>query len=167
MSEDNKNCNGREAIRKRMEQLHVELPDNPPSPAGSYIPVVRTANLLYVSGQIPIGSDQKVAFTGKVSDDNMEDGIKSARMCALNILSQVNKELGGDLGKVTRIVRISGFVNSEPGFSQQPTVINGASDLLFDVFGKQVGQHSRIAVGVAGLPLDSMTEIDAIIEIKQ
>ena len=139
------------------------LPD-PPTPAGSYVPAVRTGNLLYISGQIPM-ENGKVIFTGKVSDNNLETAQKSARMCAINILAQIKRETG-DFEKVSKIVRLSGFVNSVPEFSQQPKVINPASDLFFEIFGEK-GKHSRVAVGVASLPLDSMTEIDAIIEIVQ
>jgi len=90
---------------------------------------------------------------------------ESARMCAINLLAQIKREIG-DLEKVSKIVRISGFVNSVPGFSQHPKVINAASDLFFEIFGEK-GKHSRIAVGVASLPLDSMTEIDAIVEVSE
>jgi len=125
---------------------------------------VRTGNLLYISGQIPM-EDGKVIFTGKVSDNNLEIAQKSARMCAINILAQIKKEVG-NLDKVSKIVRLSGFVNSVSEFSQQPKVINSASDLFFEIFGEK-GKHSRIAVGVASLPLNSMTEIDAIVEISE
>jgi len=150
-------------IEQKIESLGIKLPA-PPTPAGSYVPVVRTGNLLYISGQIPM-EDGKVVFTGKVSDENLETAQKSARMCAINILAQLKRELG-DLEKVSKIVRISGFVNSVPGFSQHPKVINSASDLFFEIFGEK-GKHSRIAVGVASLPLDSMTEIDAIVEVSE
>ncbi len=150
-------------IEQKIESLGIKLP-TPPTPAGSYVPAVRTGNLLYISGQIPM-EDGKVVFTGKVSDENLETAQKSARMCAINILAQLKRELG-DLEKVSKIVRISGFVNSVPGFSQHPKVINSASDLFFEIFGDK-GKHSRIAVGVASLPLDSMTEIDAIVEVSE
>lgn len=149
-------------IDEKIKSLGINLPI-PPSPAGSYIPVVRSGNLLYVSGQIPM-EDGKVAFTGKVSDTNIETAQKSARICAINILAQLKKELG-DLEKICKIVRISGFVNSVPEFTQQPKVINAASDLFYEIFG-ECGKHSRIAVGVSSLPLNSMTEIDAIVEMK-
>ena len=149
-------------IDEKIKSLGINLPI-PPSPAGSYIPVVRSGDLLYVSGQIPM-EDGKVAFTGKVSDANIETAQKSARICAINILAQLKKELG-DLEKISKIVRISGFVNSVPEFTQQPKVINAASDLLYEIFG-ECGKHSRIAVGVSSLPLNSMTEIDAIVEMK-
>ena len=150
-------------IEQKIESLGIKLP-TPPTPAGSYVPAVRTGNLLYISGQIPM-EDGKVVFTGKVSDENLETAQKSARMCAINILAQLKRELG-DLEKVSKIVRISGFVNSVPGFSQHPKVINSASDLFFEIFGEK-GKHSRIAVGVSSLPLDSMTEIDAIVEVSE
>ena len=149
-------------IEEKIKTIGIKLP-NPPSPAGSYIPVVKSGNLLYVSGQIPM-EDGKVAFTGKVSDANIETAQKSARVCAINILAQLKKELG-DLEKISRIVRLSGFVNSGPEFTQQPKVINAASDLFYEIFG-ECGKHSRIAVGVSSLPLNSMTEIDAIVETK-
>jgi enamine deaminase RidA (YjgF/YER057c/UK114 family) len=149
-------------IEGKIKDLGIELPV-PPTPAGSYIPVVKTGNLLFISGQIPMESG-KVVFTGKVSDENLEVAQKSARMCAINIVAQIKREIG-DLDKVTKIVRLSGFVNSSPEFTQHPKVINAASDLIFEIFGDK-GKHSRIAVGVASLPLGSMTEIDAIIEVS-
>lgn len=149
-------------IEEKIKSIGIKLL-NPPNPAGSYIPVVKSGNLLYVSGQIPM-EDGKVVFTGKVSDANIETAQKSARVCAINILAQLKKELG-DLEKISRIVRLSGFVNSVPEFTQQPKVINAASDLFYEIFG-ECGKHSRIAVGVSSLPLNSMTEIDAIVEIK-
>lgn len=149
-------------IEEKIKSIGIILPI-PPTPAGSYIPVVKSGNLLYVSGQIPI-IDGKVAFTGKVSDENIETAIESARICAINILAQIKKELGG-FEKISKIVRLTGFVNSLPEFTQHPKVINAASDLFYEIFGEK-GKHSRIAVGVSSLPLNSMTEIDAIIEIS-
>ena len=150
-------------IEEKLNSLGVTLP-NPPTPAGSYVPTVKTGNLLFISGQIPM-ENGKVMFTGKVSDDSLETAQKSAKMCAINILAQIKRELG-NLDKVTKIVRLSGFVNSTPEFSQHPKVINAASDLFFELFGEK-GKHSRIALGVACLPLDSMTEIDAIVEFSE
>ena len=150
-------------IEEKLEQLGITLPE-PPTPAGAYIPVVKTGNLLFISGQIPM-EEGKVVFTGKVSDENLETAQKSARMCAINLLAQIKREVG-NLDKVSRIVRLSGFVNSYPDFAHQPKVINPASDLFFEVFGEK-GKHSRIAVGVASLPLNSMTEIDAIVEVSE
>lgn len=149
-------------IEEKIKSIGVKLPI-PPNPAGSYIPVVKSGNLVFVSGQIPM-EDGKVTFTGKVSDANIETAQKSAKICAINILAQLKKELG-DLEKISKIVRLSGFVNSVPEFTQQPKVINAASDLFYEIFGEN-GKHSRIAVGVSSLPLNSMTEIDAIVEIR-
>jgi enamine deaminase RidA (YjgF/YER057c/UK114 family) len=149
-------------IEEKIKSMGIKLPI-PPTPAGSYIPVVKSGNLLYISGQIPM-IDGKVVFTGKVSDENIETAIESARICAINILAQIKKELGG-FEKISKIVRLTGFVNSLPEFTQHPKVINAASDLFYELFGES-GKHSRIAVGVSSLPLNSMTEIDAIIEIS-
>ena len=150
-------------IEEKLKTLQITLP-TPPTPAGSYVPAIKTGNLLFISGQIPM-EEGKVIFTGKVTDDNIETAKKSAKMCAINLLAQMKRELGS-LDKVTKIVRISGFVNSDPGFYQHPKIINAASDLFFEIFGDK-GKHSRIAVGVACLPLNSMTEIDAIIEFSE
>ncbi|MGD8708297.1 MAG: RidA family protein [Nitrosopumilaceae archaeon] len=150
-------------IEQKIEALGITLP-SPPTPAGSYIPAVKTGNLLFISGQIPM-ENGKLLYTGKVSDSNLEEAQKSAKTCAINILAQIKRELG-DFEKVSRIVRLNGFVNSQPDFSQHPKVINAASDLLFEIFGDK-GKHSRIAVGVANLPLNSMTEIDAIVEFSK
>ena len=148
---------------EKLKELGIELPEAP-VPAGNYIPAVKTGNLLFISGQIPL-ENGKVAYTGKVSDDNLETAQKSAKSCAINILAQIKRE-AGSLDKVTKIVRLSGFVNSVPEFTQHPKVINAASDLMFEVFGEK-GKHARIALGAGSLPLDSMTEIDAIVEILE
>ena len=150
-------------IEEKIKSLEITLP-TPPTPAGSYIPAIKTGNLLFISGQIPM-ENGKVLFTGKVSDENLETAQKSAKMCAINLLAQMKRELGS-LDKVTRIVRLSGFVNSDAEFYQHPKVINAASDLIFEIF-EDKGKHSRIAVGVACLPLNSMTEIDAIVEFSE
>jgi enamine deaminase RidA (YjgF/YER057c/UK114 family) len=148
---------------EKLKELGIQLPEAP-VPAGNYIPAVKTGNLLFISGQIPL-ENGKVAYTGKVSDNNLETAQKSAKSCAINILAQIRRE-AGSLDKVTRIVRLSGFVNSVPEFTQHPKVINAASDLMFEVFGEK-GKHARIALGAGSLPLDSMTEIDAIVEISE
>jgi enamine deaminase RidA (YjgF/YER057c/UK114 family) len=150
-------------IEEKLKTLEITLP-TPPTPAGSYVPAIKTGNLLFISGQIPMEGG-KVIFTGKVTDDNIETAKKSAKMCAINLLAQMKRELGS-LDKVTKIVRISGFINSDPEFYQHPKIINEASDLFFEIFGDK-GKHSRIAVGVACLPLNAMTEIDAIVEFSE
>ena len=149
-------------IEEKLESLGIKLPD-PPTPAGSYVPVIKTGNILFISGQIPM-ENGKVVFMGKVSDENIETAQKSAKMCAVNILAQIKRETGS-LDKVTKIIKLSGFVNSVSEFSQQPKVINPASDLFFELFGEK-GKHARVAVGVSSLPLEAMTEIDAIVEVS-
>ncbi|MGI0081747.1 MAG: RidA family protein [Nitrosopumilaceae archaeon] len=149
-------------IEERLSALNIILP-SPPKPAGSYIPVVITGKLAFVSGQIPI-KDGKVCYTGKVSKDlTIEEAQKAAKLCVINALAQLKAELG-DLEKISRIVRVFGFVNSSPQFTEHPKIINAASNLLFEIFG-QKGQHTRIAVGVSSLPLNSAVEIDLIAEI--
>jgi enamine deaminase RidA (YjgF/YER057c/UK114 family) len=148
-------------IEDRLSELRIVLPAAP-KPAGSYIPVVISGNLAFVSGQIPM-QDGKVVFTGKVpSEKSVEEAQKAARLCAINILAQLKSNLDS-LDKITKVVRLSGFVNSTPEFSEQPKIINAASDLFFEIFGEK-GKHSRIAVGVASLPLNSTVEIDAVVE---
>jgi len=149
-------------IDEKIDLLGISIPV-PPKPAGSYLPVVISNNIAYVSGQIPV-KDGKVIFQGKVNDQNLEEAKQSAKLCAINILAQLKRELG-TLDRISKIIKISGFVNSDSDFFQQPNVINAASDLFFEIFGEK-GQHARIAVGVSSLPLNSMTEIDAIIEIE-
>lgn len=150
-------------IKERLDELGIVLP-TPPKPAGSYIPVVITGNLAFVSGQIPM-QDGKIVFTGKVPlEKSVEDAQKAAKLCAINILAQLQANLG-NLDKITKIVRVSGFVNSTPDFAEQPKVINAASDLFYEIFGEK-GKHSRIAVGVSSLPLNSTVEIDAIVEFS-
>ncbi len=150
-------------IDEKLKSLGIEL-SAPPKPAGAYLPVVISNNLAYVSGQIPM-KDGKVIHEGKVNDENLEEARKSAKLCAINILAQLKSEIG-DLDKISKIVKVSGFVNSESNFTQHPKVINAASDLFFEIFGEK-GQHARIAVGVSSLPLNSMTEIDAVVEIEK
>jgi enamine deaminase RidA (YjgF/YER057c/UK114 family) len=149
-------------IDEKLASLDIILP-SPPKPAGSYVPVVITGKLMFVSGQIPI-KDGKVAYLGKVSKDiSLEEAQKAAKLCIINTLAQIKNEIGS-LDRISKIVRVSGFVNSSPEFTDQPKVINAASDLIFDIFGSK-GQHSRIAIGVASLPLNSCVEIDIIAEI--
>ena len=150
-------------ILDKLKEAGVTLP-NPPSPAGSYIPVVTTGNLAFVSGQIPI-QDGKVRFTGKIPDEQtIESGQEAAKLCIINGLAQLNAFFG-TLENITKIIRISGFVNSSPEFTDQPKIINGASDLLFKIFGES-GKHSRIAISAASLPLNASVEIDMIVEFS-
>ncbi|MDE1762765.1 MAG: RidA family protein [Thaumarchaeota archaeon] len=151
-------------IDEKLALLNISLP-TPPKPAGSYIPVVRTGNLVFVSGQIPV-REGKVEFQGKVPTDvSIDIAQQAAKLCIINVLSQLKTEVG-NLDRVSRIVRMSGFVNSAGDFFEQPKIINAASDLLFEIFGEK-GRHSRIAVGAASLPLNSTVEIDLVAEISQ
>ena len=150
-------------IEEKLKELGIEIP-TPPNPAGSYIPVVTTGNLAFVSGQIPM-KDGKVVFEGKVPENqSVESARDAAKICIINGLAQLKASLGS-LDKITKFVRISGFVNSNPNFAEQPKVINAASDLLVEIFG-DMAKHSRIAVGVANLPLNSTVEIDMIVEVS-
>ena len=149
-------------IEEKLDALGITLP-TPPKPVGSYIPVVRSGNLVFVSGQIPM-KDGKILYSGKVTKDlSIEDAQKGARLCIINALAQLKFEFG-NLEKISKIVRVSGFVNSPPEFIEQPKVINGASDLLFEIF-EENGRHARVAVGVSSLPLNSAVEIDLIVEM--
>ena len=151
-------------IDKRLNELGIELPPAN-APAGNYVPFVRTGDLLFISGQIPI-VDGKPAFIGTLGADlDVADGAAAARTCALSILAQAREALGGDLDRVTRCVKLSRFVASTPDFTDQPKVINGASDLLVDVFG-DTGRHARAAVGMASLPLGVAVEVEAIFEVN-
>lgn len=149
-------------IEEKLNTLGVKMPV-PPKPAGSYVPVTISKGFAFVSGQIPMEGG-KLIYKGKVSDENLETAQKSALLCTLNILAQLKLELGS-LDKVAKIVRLNGFVNSNPDFFNHPKVINAASDFLFELFGEK-GKHSRVAVGVNSLPLDSMTEIDTVVELS-
>jgi enamine deaminase RidA (YjgF/YER057c/UK114 family) len=147
----------------RLGQLGVALPEVV-APLASYVPAVRTGNLVYTAGQLPMQSGQ-LALTGKVGAEvSPEEGKAMARICALNALAAVNSVVAIDA--VTRVVKVVGFVASAPGFNGQPSVVNGASDLLAEVFGDK-GAHARSAVGVSELPLDAPVEVELIVEVGQ
>ena len=153
-----------ESIASRLQSLGISLPDAA-APAANYVPCKRTGDVLFVSGQLPIGPDG-LTHTGKLGAGiSVEDGQLAARQCAINILAQARAALGGDLEKIQQIVRITGFVASQPEFVEQHLVVNGASDLLVDVLGER-GRHSRAAVGMACLPLDAAVEVDAVIRVE-
>jgi enamine deaminase RidA (YjgF/YER057c/UK114 family) len=149
-------------VEETLASLGIKLPV-PPAPAGSYVPVVVTGNLAFVAGQIPTEGRQ-VKFRGKVGRDlTIEAGQQAARLCTINALAQLKSALGS-LDRVKRFVKITGFVNCDSSFTDQPKVINCASDLLVQVF-KDNGKHARAAVGVSSLPIDSAVEIEFIAEI--
>lgn len=149
-------------IDRRLAELGVSLPDAP-APAANYVPAVLSGKMLYVSGQLPLGP-QGVTLKGALGAGvSIEEAREAAKLCAVNVLAQAFKAVG-DLDRVARIVKLTGFVASAPDFFDQPKVINGASDFLVEVFGDK-GRHARSAVGVAALPLGAAVEVEAILEI--
>jgi len=152
------------SIEDKLKELGIEL-QTPPSPVANYIPVQQTGNLIYLSGQGP--RDEEGNFiTGKVGADiSVEHGIEAAKLCVINIIAAVKTGLDGDWNKLDSFVKLTGFVNCLDNFTEQPTIINGASDLLVDIFGDQ-GRHARVAVGSNALPLGISVEIDAIVQLK-
>lgn len=150
-------------IERKLEDAGLTLPQAK-APLGAYLPVVQSGPTLYVSGQGPVLASGG-AITGKLGDDlEIEDGHRAAQLCALNIVAQLNLALDGDWSRLTRIVRLNGYVNSTPEFTHQPAVLNGASELMQMLFG-EAGVHTRVAVGVAALPMGWAVEIDAIVEV--
>lgn len=149
---------------QRITELRIELPDVP-KPRWAYAPCVRTGNLLFVSGQGAV-ENGRIVHPGKLGGDvGIEQGVEAARLCAIAALAIVRKELGS-LDRVTRVVKLTVFVASAPGFAQQPTVGNGASELLRDVFGDDAGLGARSAVGVAELPMGMSVEVEFVFEVE-
>jgi len=150
------------SFEKRIKELGLQLPV-PPKPVAAYVPAVLCDGYVYVSGQLPI-VDGKLKYHGKVGSDVTKDqGYEAARICALNCLAAARSVIGS-LDEVTRVVKVTGYVASAPGFSGQPQVINGASELLEQVFG-EAGRHSRAAVGVSELPMNAPVEVEMILKI--
>jgi enamine deaminase RidA (YjgF/YER057c/UK114 family) len=151
-------------IDARLADLGIELPQAA-APAANYVPYVVSGNLVFVSGQITVWNGE-FRYQGKIGQDlGVEDGQAAARLCALNIIAQLKAACGGNLDRVVRIIRLGGFVNSTPDFTDQPKVINGASDLMAEVFGDK-GKHARAAVSAAALPLGVAVEVEAVAEIE-
>lgn len=150
-------------IEARLKELSIELPAAA-APAANYVPYVLTGNQLWIAGQVTFW-DGKLKYQGKVgSDISVEDGVAAARVCGLNIIAQAQAALG-DLDRVVRVIKLGGFVNALGDFDQHPKIINGASDLIVEVFG-DAGKHARFALGASGLPLNSSVEIDAVMEFS-
>ncbi len=150
------------SIEARLKELGIDLPDAP-VPAANYVPTVRTGNLLYISGQVSKNADGLII--GKLGDGfSIEDAQAAARVCALNLIAQAKAACDGDLDRVIQVVKLVGFVNATPDFEQHPQVINGASDLMVEVFGDK-GRHSRSAVGTSSLPFGIAVEVEAVFEI--
>lgn len=150
-------------IAARLKEMGISLPEAAP-PAANYVPYVISGNLLYISGQLPLEGG-KIAVSGHLGKNvDVEAGQRAAELCAINILSQARAALGGDLGRIKRVIKLNGFVASTPDFVEQHLVINGASNLIAGVLG-ETGKHARAAVGMAALPMNAAVEIDAIVEI--
>lgn len=150
-------------IEDKLQSLGLSLPDTP-APVASYVPAMRSGALIFSSGQLPTRNGT-LAYVGHVETDvSTEDAYQAARLAALNALAAI-KSVAGSLDAIAQIVRVTGYVNCGNGFGQQPAVVNGASDLLIEVFGEQ-GKHARSAVGVAGLPLNAPVEIELVVEVR-
>lgn len=150
-------------IDARLAELGITLPEAP-APAANYVPFVQSGNLVFVSGQISQGPEGLIK--GRLGEDmDVAAGAAAAKRCAISLISQVRAACGGDLDRVVRVVKLTGFVNSSPDFTDQPKVINGCSDFLGEVFG-DIGRHSRSAVGAPCLPLGVAVEIEGIFEVK-
>ena len=149
-------------INSKLAERGIVLPDAPP-PAANYIPFVKVDKLVFISGQV--SQNENGFIKGLLGEDlNVEEGYDAARYCAISLLSQLKNAVNGDLNKMVKVVKLGGFVNSAPGFTEQPSVINGASDLFVELFGEK-GRHARTAVG-ANLPLGVAVEIDGIFEVE-
>jgi len=150
-------------VEARLQAAGITLPEVA-APAGNYVPFVKSGNLVHIAGQIPV-LDGELSCTGTVGTDvSVEEAKAAARLVGMNILSQLRAACGGDLDRVVRAVKLNGYVNSAPDFTQHPQVINGCSDLMVEAFGEK-GRHARAAVGVAALPLGVAVEIDGIFEV--
>ena len=151
-------------ISDRLAALGITLPAAP-APAANYVPYVRTGNLLFISGQVPF-IDGKAKYIGKVGDSvTLEQAVEEARTCGLNILAQAHAATGGDLSQIEQVVKLGGFVACASDFTNHPEVINGASDLMAEVFG-EAGQHARFAVGTNALPRGVCVEVEAVFSLK-
>ena len=151
-------------IEARLKELKLELP-GASTPAANYVPYVRTGNLLFMAGQIPVWNGER-RFVGKVGRDfSVEQGQEAAKLCALNLVAQLRAALDGDLDRVVRCVRLGGFVNCVADCTQVPLVVNGASDLVVALFG-DAGRHARTAVGTNVLPGDVAAEVEGIFEVR-
>ena len=150
-------------IEARLDELGIELPQAP-APAANYVPFVIAGNLVFVAGQVTVENGE-VKFKGRLGEDmDIDEGYQAARLCGLNLIAQAREAGGGDLDRIKRVVKLGGFVNATPDFTDHPKVINGASDLMADVFG-DVGKHARFAMGAVSLPLGVAVEVDGIFEL--
>ena len=153
-------------IEARLAEMGIELAGPPPAPAANYVPYVVAGDMVFVSGQIPMtAAGLDTLIKGRVGVDlDIAAGAAAARLCAINLLAQVKSACGGDLDRLVRVVKLTGFVNAPPEFGDQPKVVNGASDLLVEVLGDK-GRHSRSAVSAGGLPFGCAVEVEGIFQI--
>ena len=149
-------------VEKRLEELGIKLPSAPAS-AANYVPYVIMGDLVFVSGQLPIASGDVTCRGHLGGGVSIDDGYQAAKVCAINVIAQLSQALDGDLDRVQRVIRLGGFVSSSPNFTDHPKVVNGASDLMVEVFGEN-GRHARAAVGVSSLPLGSAVEVEALVK---
>ncbi|MHC5004501.1 MAG: RidA family protein [Planctomycetota bacterium] len=152
------------SVRRRLADLGLTLP-SAPSPVAAYVPAVRTGSLVFISGQVPFSGGELIAHGPVPHDTAVDDAVACARQCVLNGLAVLSDALDGDLDRVEQIVRVGVFVASSPGFTDQPLVANGASELLQAVFGDR-GRHARAAVGSVALPLNAPVEVEMIVEVR-
>lgn len=151
-------------IDQALSKLNMSIPEAA-APIGSYVGYTRSGNTVYVSGQLPI-ADGAIAVTGRVGDKvSVDEAYRAAQICALNLLAQVKVACGGDLNRVVRVLKLGGFVSATATFTDVPKCINGASDLMVELFG-EAGRHARFAVGVASLPGGAAVEVDGVFEVS-
>ena len=147
----------------RLSELGIELPEAA-APAANYVPYVITGNLVFITGQITMWNGT-LMYKGRLGENlSLDDGLAAARLCALNLIAQLKAACDGDLDRVSRCVRLGGFVNCTPDFTDHPKIVNGASDLMVEIFG-EAGKHARAAVGCSSLPLGVSVEIEGVFEV--
>lgn len=150
-------------IESRLAEIGITLPDAP-APAANYVPWIKTGDLVFVSGQVSM--ENGTLITGKLGADmDVDAGAEAAKVCAINLLAQLKAACNGDIDRLGRVVKLTGFVNSTPDFTDQPKVVNGASDFLVNVLG-DAGRHTRSAVSAASLPFGAAVEIEGIFEVR-
>mmetsp|Transcript_5545 Transcript_5545/g.7847 ORF Transcript_5545/g.7847 Transcript_5545/m.7847 type:complete len:161 (+) Transcript_5545:86-568(+) len=153
-------------VEKRLAQIGLAIPRSP-APAANYVPFRKSGKQVFISGQIPKNANGDLVMGKLGANYSVEQGQEAAKLCAVALISQMKEACNGDLDKVKAVLKVEGFVNCTDEFTDHPKVINGASDLLVDVFGSEVGAHSRFAVGCSSLPLGVAVEVGAVVEIEE
>ncbi|MDX1919521.1 MAG: RidA family protein [Candidatus Caenarcaniphilales bacterium] len=152
-------------INEKLKVLNLNLPSLP-KPAGLYLPALQVGLLVFTSGILPYGKDGSIAYTQQIDNSSIDDGREATHCALLNALAVLKDTLGGDLDNIERIVKLTGYVNSQTGFCQQPQVINAASEILINIWGEK-GKHVRTAIGVNELPFGSSVELELIVQVKK